>query len=621
MVHRNNMKTGSTLTETQDLQLSAIKNRYTNNFSSINSETMLSDLLTVLNVLESYSASPKDPRVTIELAKLRKENQSLKKELNKFFPNKDSIETTSKKLEHLFKIDTLTLIRYENSDLKEKNEKLLCELDKYKLKNDELNIKLKDEQINSQKLKEISGELRMENTNLIIKNREINKKIKTLQENSQINENLEFSPKPPQTEAIKSSPTISKDSSIQTEILVSLTQFNHPPISCKPQKCKNRILAITKISHLNLKPQPKKPKALLIQSPNKILCAATKPTKKPDPKPAEATPSPLTLLKPQEKAKLIIQSQTSLFCKPRRAKPQPLRSKSSEPSIPKGKSSVKLETTSELSLSCKASRKNYKIKRFRIVPLISISIKGRKPSKYLSLEQQETPKSFTLAKCSSIVVKPRLRSKEQLLPPGKGKLSMSKTMSASLPNRRKRKMLVSKPSTSSIVPSSAGKARARELSHQHSFSIAPNQKSLSLYTRSIYNTTESEEFEVFNAATVYKPALTLSKPELLSILQAKKPLVCETWSIGCKKKSQRLKLSSFSILKTFTAQPSAQSFKVFYKKTALELTTLRRLSYVPESKATDDEETKSNPGGRARRNRAPPRKPAIEEYFNLVSFT
>ena len=182
-------------------------------------------------------------------------------------------------------------------------------------------------------------------------------------------------------------------------------------------------------------------------------------------------------------------------------------------------------------------------------------------------------------------------------------------------------MLVSKPSTSSIIPSFKVQPKTKDLSHQHTFSLIPHLKSLSLYTQTIFNRTESEEFEVFNAANVYKPDLTLSKPQIFSIVHIKKPLVCETWSIGCKKKSQRLKLSSYSILKTCSSIPSIQSFKILYKKTTLELTTLRRLSYIPECKVTDDEDTKSNAGGRARRNRAPPRKPAIEEYFNLVSFT
>ena len=39
----------------------------------------------------------KSKRITIELAKIRKENSSLKKELSKFFPSKNSIESASKK--------------------------------------------------------------------------------------------------------------------------------------------------------------------------------------------------------------------------------------------------------------------------------------------------------------------------------------------------------------------------------------------------------------------------------------------------------------------------------------------------------------------------------------------
>lgn len=625
-IYGNKMKTGTKLTENPDLQLSAIKNRYTNNFSAINSETMLSDLLTVINILESQSNIQKDPRVTIELAKLRKENQSLKKELSKFFPDKDSIETTSKKIEHLFKIDTPTLIRYENSDLKERNEKLLSELNKYKEKNEEFTTKLKEEQTNYQKLKDISADLRMENTNLIIKNRELNKKLKILQENTEKTENLQERLRNALNGKIKPTSHTLKDSSIQTLQNLSIVSQSHSSISLISSKRQSQTIEISKLFQISLKPQQKKLKILSIQNPSKVFCLAIKPK----PKAPESISSPQTL-QAWPKAKLHLESQISLICKPQPPKPRFTEPKVLESPDPRGLKAKTLETTLTLNISCKPNQtaKPKAKKRLQILPLISISIPGLKPSSPCPAGQSHglVPRSLALSQCASIKIKAKKKSKDHHLPAVKASLSLSQTSSSSFPNKRIRTLLISKPSSSSITatqkPSSklSPSSKHASLSHQYTFSITPDLKSLSLYTRSIYNRAESEEFEVFNAATVYKPDLTLSTASLLSILPPAKTLSSETWSIGCKKKSTRLKLSSFSILKLSSSKPSMQSFKIFIHKAKIDFQTLRRLSYVPESKATDDEETKSNAGGRARRNRAPPRKPAIEEYFNLVSFT
>ena len=185
------MKNGSFVTDSSETQVAHIKNRYQNNFTDIQPEQLLKDIAALLKIFDGSVMDQKDPRTTIELAKLRKENQSLKKELTKFFPSKNSIETTSKKLEHLFKIDAASLIRYENSDLKEKNEKLVADTEKTLRDFEENAQKLKETQENCEKLKEISAELRVENTNLILKNRELLKRVKVFEEQNGVMENLQ----------------------------------------------------------------------------------------------------------------------------------------------------------------------------------------------------------------------------------------------------------------------------------------------------------------------------------------------------------------------------------------------------------------------------------------------
>ena len=485
-------------------------------------------------------------------------------------------------------------------------------------------MKFKEEQSNYQKLKDISGDLRMENTNLIIKNRELNKRVKILEENTEKTENLQERLRNALNGKIKSTGSTLKDSGIQTGHKVSLEVKKQTSINLSSSRATRRMMEVAKIFQISLKAQHKKLKVLSIQNSSKVFCTAIKAKRSPHPEPIESFSShPSPQIHP--KAKLYIESQVSLLCRPQKSKLHSAQPKSPETLSPAPAKSFKLVTTSELSISCKASHKPPQRKRLRVVPMISLSIEGLKPASPLSQPHHLPAQPFTLSKCASIIIKPKgqSRSKDHPSPSPltKASLSLAKTTTSSFPNCKVRAMLVSKPSTSSIIPAHKTRSKRSNLSHQFTFSIVPDLKSLSLYTRSIYNQAESEEFEVFNAANVYKPDLSVSAPDFISIAHCKKALSSETWSVGCKKKSSRLKLASFSVLKLSSSKPSVQSFKIFISKATLDIKTLRRLSYIPESKATDDEETKSNAGGRARRNRAPPRKPAIEEYFNLVIFT
>lgn len=593
------MKNGSSITDSTESQLAHIKKRYNNNFSDIEPEKFLQDISTLLKIIENLQIEQKDPRVTIELAKLRKENQSLKKELAKFFPTKDSVETTSKKLEHLFKIDTTSLIRYENSDLKEKNEKLSAENERILKKCEENSVKLQNELENTEKLKEISAELRVENTNLILKNRELQKKVKAYEEQNGITENLQKKLRSVLVEADKGKP-MSKSEGVQTEEVKA-----------------SKLMA--RLEH------KKKDKSWEIDPQVYVFCAGKNK--------AVLNVAKVFMISVKNKGKksgikgikLEIEKGKKMLCKP--VYDKKIRNDVVEQGVRKP---VRLEIEEEVSIGCRPLRnKNLKnAKKLRVLAGIYIEVlpKAKKFElfKENSIVINSLPKEIkklTLQRNSSIVVKAKVRSKESLLMPFRNKLSISKTISASLQGRPKRKLMISIPSTASLLPPKLKKGKNFKVSLEFHQSILPIPEHLSLYVKSVFNTKESEEFEVFNAATLYRPQLSPTKPSTSSFIPTKKSLSTETSSLSCRKRVQKLKLSHFQIFNQKSEKISIQKFSVFHKKTVLEVQILRRLGYVPENKATDDEESKSSSGATGRRKpRTPARKPAIEEYFNLVKY-
>lgn len=591
------MKNGSFITDSSETQAAHIKKRYQNNFTDIQPEQLLQDIATLLKIIENSATDHKDPRTTIELAKLRKENQSLKKELTKFFPSKNSIEATSKKLEHLFKIDTASLIRYENSDLKEKNEKLIVDSEKTLKKFEENAQKLKETQENCEKLKEISAELRVENTNLMLKNRELQKKVKVFEEQNGIMENLQKKMRSVLVEADKSK-GFGRSVDVQTE-----EDFKGSKLMARlEQKKKTFVLEVEPQLYVWCAGQGRK---VLKVTKTLSICVKNEGIKG-----------------KSERKVLKVEKQGKLLCKPAYDKVGVVQVASQS-----AKKSAYLAVEQEISLSCRPKniKTPVKSKKLRVLPEIYLEIlpivKALKIFSESTIKIDSQPKKvkpLTLQKSSSIVVKAKIRSKESLLLPKKPKLSVSKTTSASLQGKPKRKLMISKPSTASLLPApKPKKSKKLKICFESLESILPTPEPLSLCVKSVYNTKESEEFEVFNAANLYKPQLSASDPISSSYIPTKPSLSLEKFSMRCRKHSQKLKLAKFTIFERKEAKISFQNFSILHKTTFLEIQVLRRLGYVPENKVTDDEEAKSPAGGR-RKARTPVRKPAIEEYFNLV---
>jgi FtsZ-binding cell division protein ZapB len=498
--------------------VSMIKEKYSNGFTQYEAEEIYNDCIALINGIGSNN-EVKDPRVTIELAKLRKENNSLKKELSKFFPAKDSIERASKKLENLFQVDSISLLRYENSELKEKNEKMTKEIIDLKQKAAEIEKNIQLDQSNFEKIKAASSSLRIENTNLILQNRDLLKRNKILEDQTQITESLH-----------KKLRTALLDTDKGRNFKETIENYSQTDV---PAPSTSKVIA-----RLASKTTPK----LEVYSYH-IKCPSI----------------------PQKNHSRTIFSLEVFPIKNKIFKTQEENKKKQEKKL----ELVDNTKTSKLPIS------KPKLFSFGITKPLSISvmpsISNAKPDLKVS-----KPINISLIKAKSFNPKP--------MPGPKPKLSVYKQLSVS---------------------------------------YSPKPHFFSLSFQPIFNRNEViEEFEVFNALTVYKPELSMSKSIHQAILPGIKQLsIVRTPPITYKTSKIELKVANFII---FNAKPPVFALSVFNsisKHAKLDIVVLRKYNFIPEIRNTDDEETKSNSGNSRRKARTPVRKPAIEEYFNLVSLT
>ena len=549
----NKMINGSAETEKKVYLVEEIKEKYSNGRTSYEIDDVVNDCLSLIDFIENSTGEVKDPRVTIELAKLKKENNQLKKELSKFFPKKDSIESASKKLESLFHVDTVSLLRYENSELHEKNNNLIKETDNLKHRISEIEKQLAADMGNFEKLKVTSANLRMENSNLILQNRDILKRNKILEDQGQIVEGLQRRLRGALLEADKG------EKFKETSSNSSQTDEFQP----KPSKM---------LARLATKASPN----LEINSVHQILCIA--------------------------KSKPRLQLSGNIASINLRGLKKQKKVKSDE----KHKEEVK-------------EVKEIKIQKIKLHQVSIDSI-------YLAPVYNKRKIVLELSKSSYASLLPKIPRRSR-------KLQVSSTTSASLVPK---KPLNKKPANS---PNPANPLKKPSLRNciEISLSILPKPKAIhdfgkvnaipihkspevkiSLHCFGIFSRADNEEIEVFNAALIYRPVLSISSAVSQAIL-AKIPVFSfeQQLSINCRQKKQVLKLSMFSISNWVAPKVTLSTFPSILRISKLEIAVQRRFTYTPEAKNTDDEEAKSNSPGK-RRQRTAPRKPAIEEYFNLV---
>ena len=544
----NKMKNASELAENKTTLIQKLKKKYSDHSNTLEQEDTIKDCLTLLNILDATPS--KDPRITIELAKLKKENNSLRKELSKFFPNKDSIESASKKLENLFQVDSVSLLRYENAELREKNEKLNKEIFGLKQEIKENLAALASEQVSLAKLKEILGNLQNENTNLILYNREILKKNKVYEEQSKVVENLQKKLRSALLDNDKGKKFVeSNDEESQTEEI--------------------------------------------LQKPSKLLAR----------------------LKEKNAGKVEGFEETQGFSE---------LAKKIELKICKNLESIRIQGNFAEKPKRVASpdEKNQKIaqkqQNFIITQENTLLIRSsfRKPQKS---NEKAKISVFKSTKQDSILIKPL-----KLKP----KLNLTKPLSTSfqpITSKKPKTLKISKTTSASLIPpkkkivSKPTQPKKLQIFPEISINISKPKPKILLTTQKIYSKVEYEEVEVFNALTVYKPELSISHIEYLGIKGYDPILKIENFaSISCKKSKISLKLSKFQVFVKKSPEITLSVFKTVNKTTNLEIVVLRRYNFAPVLSNTDDEETKSNSGSSRKRSRQPVRKPAIEEYFNLV---
>ncbi|OMJ77635.1 hypothetical protein SteCoe_22714 [Stentor coeruleus] len=705
------MKNGSSLTETGDPLVAKIRQKYCDEHVTYDLAESVEDIFSLLKTLENTSFEAKDPRVTIDLAKLRKENNHLRKELSKFFPGKSSMESASKKLQSLLSLDEKTLhsyqdkhsresspgvytntecvsfLRYENNDLKEKNEKLLGEISSLQKKISEIELNLQSKLSSFEKMKSVSTTLRIENTNLVMQNRELGKRNKVLEEQSGIVEGLQKKLRGALIEADKGHKIIDvKEKNIQTEgeiqrspkiinrlfekkcnglnvdyqmniyckavkkyvlkvhkgekigfwaeknvvkvkkdkedkKIFEIDVQNSLGVKCCIEKKKNKEkkevkgekkekinLRIQKIENLKvlgvekvqkvLENERKKPDLKIHNSFAVGIHGIKTPIKIADDS-GRLNPLPLPLPKPitKPKPKLSTHSFSSANIKGEK----PIRKK--------------FEIESQNNLSIKSLSKTKKNKtgtcKVELQPPVSIKVskrlaekrkrKGLKEVTILSIDILGTKKKPQMLKSSKV-------HNESYIPDPKKNL---KTLKPNLKN--------SKPVALLIKSTPKAKPKLAVIKSQ-TLSLTPQHWQITLSKINVFNRTESEEFEVFNAKNLYKPELSLSLPSSTSFTPKPHPLSIDPGpQLLCKKKPIRLRVKMFQIFKSPIQTFNLSVYRGISKTRSLEIVILRKFSYKPESNKTDDDDAKSTSSNNARRkNRQPVRKPALEEYFNLT---
>lgn len=697
------MKNGSSLTETRDSLVAKIRQKYCDEHATYDLAEAVEDIFSLLKTLENAGFEAKDPRVTIDLAKMRKENNQLKKELSKFFPGKGSMESASKKLQSLLSLDdknlithgyqgkqsrdsspgshmnadSASLLRYENNDLKEKNEKLLGEILSLQGKISEIESSLQSKLSNFEKMKSVSTTLRIENTNLVMQNRELGKRNKVLEEQSGIVEGLQKKLRGALMEADKGHKIKEvKEKIVQTEGEIQrspkiinrlferkqhgLNVDYQVEINCKAVKKyvlkvhkgeKMSIWADGKGVKVKSDKEPKKRLEVDGQSSLGVKIYAEKKKNK-----EEKGKKPSLRIQKLENLKVLGVKKVQKSWGNERIKPKLKVQNVIAVDIQGIKTPIKI-VVDEGKLSQNQNQKPKPKPKLSLHNFSLADIKGKKPAKKTSkIESQDNlsikpsskakkPKTGTykieLQPPISVKISKRLAEKRKRKPlkevtilsinvPGNKKktqtLNASKVQTESYipdpkknPKNIKPKLKNSKQEALLIKSTSKSKPKLK-LTKSQNLSLNPQHWQMTLSKINVYNRTESEEFEVFNAKNLYKPELSFSPPSSTSFIPKPQILSIDPGpQLLCKKKSIRLRVKMFPIFKSPIQTFELSVYRGISKTRQLEIVVLRKFSYKPESNKTDDDDAKSTSSNNARkRNRQPVRKPAIEEYFNLV---
>ena len=141
----------------------------------------------------------------------------------------------------------------------------------------------------------------------------------------------------------------------------------------------------------------------------------------------------------------------------------------------------------------------------------------------------------------------------------------------------------------------------KKIPSKGNINLPKHQEKISLAINRICNREEIEETEVFNALYIHKPDLTISKEKHIQILgQFPRLSIEKSASITCKKIIQKLSINKFAVYNFKLPGLTLAVFNPFFRMSKLEIVILRKFTFLPLAKNTDDEETKSTGGGRKR---------------------
>lgn len=548
------MKNG--VTESVDFQVEEIKKKYSDGEKDFEVRKVVADCLKLVYIIENRG---KDPRVTIELAKLKKENSSLKKEFSRFFPSKNSIETASKKMENLFQVDSVSLLRYENSELHEKNSKLDKEVENLQEKIRDLEKTIESDLASIEKLKVALTSIRVDNSSLIMQNREVVKRNKLLEEQSQIVENLQKKLRG----ALLGTGKGEVEKVKEKEKIDGFSQTDEYEV--KPSKLLSRLATKNLVT-------------LSIDRVNEIQC--------------EGNRKRFSLIVCRNVQSLAVRASLRVVIeKPEKVKAKP-----------------KLVMYDGESIGISWKRKSFAI----VKTSISVVASYERPGKPTKVVVKKPKLSEGYLEAISIAPVP---SKKPLL-------ATTKAISTSLVPIKPKKSTtfqVSKTTSASLVPKNPASQKAK--AKPKPLLRTSTEISLTIPTCKIPFKVSLSSQKIYShfSKPIYIPSLIFSQPSSLEILgKIQKVSIEFQVSLSCKKRPHRIKLCTASIF-NISSNLTLSTFPRFSKSSNLEIVQLRRFGYTPEVKNTDDEETKSASSPTRRRvNRQPVRKPAIEEYFNLV---